>query len=447
MTRPPKDLPMQLDDESRVDALLREELNEPDHTEYALLTDYFAGELSEADRKQVEERLRTDAQFRALADSLQPLWTLPGSVARTPTLVDLALAERTWQTVRKRIGRIYSPALEEKRATVHRRFRMLFGAIGLIILSGIYECYRSQQMPVPVPAMAEHADAPAYEELSTRLPDETQATLLPGAHLSYSHAFSSALERTLNLDGEATFVVAPGPGALVVHGHGVEVTVAKGRFTVEAYNALPIAHVRVQEGVAQVRALAAAGDGQSLTLYAGQGARVGPGQRIKRDDASLAAHPTTIDSAGARTQPASPPQDAVVRGPRALADRGLALVEVIGRDFGQRPRELSFTATDTIDLTFWNPAFWRKHVEPKEFQQALLPLARKAAEQVGAVVWTNYGRDAGVNVIRITFIRMRKESSALLTRDVPDEQLVGVLERQQLETGPPKLMRVTMTQR
>jgi hypothetical protein len=279
------------------------------------------------------------------------------------------------------------------------------------------------------------------------LPDETQVTLLQGAHLSYSHAFSISLERTLNLDGEATFVVAPGPGALVVHGHGVEVTAAKGRFTVEAYNALPIAHVRVQEGVAQVRALAAAGDGQSLTLYAGQGARVGPGQRIKRDDESLAVRPTTIDSAGARTQPASPPQDAVVRGPRALADRGLALVEVIARDFGQRPRELSFTTQDTIDLTFWNPAFWRKRVPPAEFQQVLLPLARKAAEDVSAVVWTNYGRDAGINVIRVTFVRMRKESSALVTRDVPDEELTAVLERKELETGPPKLVSVRMIQR
>ena len=170
-------------------------------------------------------------------------------------------------------------------------------------------------------------------------------------------------------------------------------------------------------------------------------------QSIKRDDESLAAHPTTIDSAGATTQPATPPQDAFVRGPRALADRGLALVETIGRDFGQRPRELSFTGKDTIDVTFWNPAFWRRHVPPEEFPQALLPLVRKAAEQIGAVVWTNYGRDAGITVIRVTFVRMRKESSALATRDVPAEQLTGVLARQQLETGPPKLVSLTMTQR
>ena len=444
------DLSLQSNDDARVDALLREELNEPDHAEYALLTDYFAGELSETDQKQVEERLRTDPEFRALADSLEMLWTLPGSIRRTPTLVERAQAERTWQKLKKRIElaelEIHSPVLEDKRAEQRRRRRRIFAIVAALIGGGLYELFRIQWMPAPVPLLM-HTDAPAYEELSTGLPDETQATLLPGAHLSYSYAFSSSLERTLNLDGEATFVVAPGPGALVVHGHGVEVTVAKGRFTVEAYNALPIAHVRVQEGVAQVRALAAAGDGESLTLYAGQSARVGPGQRIKRDDESRAAHPTTNDSAGATTQPGSPPPDAFVRGPRALADRGFALAAAIARDFGQRPRELSFTAKDTIDLVFWNPAFWRKHVPPAEFQQALLPLARKASEQVGAVVWTNYGRDAGINVIRITFIRMRKESSALLTRDVPDEQLVGVLERQPLENGPPKLMRVTMTQR
>ena len=86
-------------------------------------------------------------------------------------------------------------------------------------------------------------------------------------------------------------------------------------------------------------------------------------------------------------------------------------------------------------------------MQPAEFQKALLPLVRKAAEHVGAIIWTNYGRDAGINVIRITFVRMRKESSALNTRDVPAQEVTGELKRKPLETGPPQLVSVTMRQR
>ena len=38
-------------------------------------------------------------------------------------------------------------------------------------------------------------------------------------------------------------------------------------------------------------------------------------------------------------------------------------------------------------------------------------------EHVGGFVWTTDGRDAGIDVVRITFIRVRRESSSLLTRD------------------------------
>jgi hypothetical protein len=86
-------------------------------------------------------------------------------------------------------------------------------------------------------------------------------------------------------------------------------------------------------------------------------------------------------------------------------------------------------------------------MKSKEFPQASLPLVRKAAEHVGGFVWSTYGRDAGIDVIRVTFVRMRKVSSARLTRDVPAQEVIGQLTRKQLETGPPKLVSLTMTQR
>jgi hypothetical protein len=434
-----------------VDAEVRAELSEPDHADYALITDYLADELSAADRERVEERLRTDAAFRALAEPLIMVWSQPRAIDREPTPADRMEAERAWKKLAARIEleeqRIHSPALEKKRAKQRRRHRTIFGFIFTTLVAGLLEWFHLQHMPIPQPSFLEHTDAPAYEKRFARLPDETQVTLLPGSHLSYSHLFAGSYERTLNLDGEGTFVVAPGPGALVVHGRGVEVRAGQGRFTVQAYDVVPITYVTVQEGHAQVQALTAVGNGENLTLYAGQSARVGPGQRIERVDGAIPAEPTKIDSGGSKTERATLTQDAFVRGPRALADRGLALVEAIGHDFGERPHELAFTGRDTIDITFWNPAFWRSDTRSQEFPQASLPLVRKAASHVGGFVWTSYGRDAGIDVIRVTFVRMRRESSALLTRLVPAQEVTGQLTRKQLEAGPPQLVSLTMTQR
>lgn len=141
------------------------------------------------------------------------------------------------------------------------------------------------------------------------------------------------------------------------------------------------------------------------------------------------------------------PPDAIVRGPRELAPRGFALIDSIERNFGQRPHELAFTGKDTIDVTFWNPAFWRSDMQSKEFPQESLPLVRNAAERVGGFVWRIYGRDAGIDVIRVTFVRMRSVSSPRVTGDVPAQEVTGQLIRKQLETGPPKLVSLTLTPR
>jgi hypothetical protein len=86
-------------------------------------------------------------------------------------------------------------------------------------------------------------------------------------------------------------------------------------------------------------------------------------------------------------------------------------------------------------------------MQSKEFPQASLPVVRKAAERIGGILWTSYGRDAGINVIRITFVRMRRVSTALTTSDVPAQEVTGQLTRKQLETGPPQLVSLTMSER
>ena len=143
----------------------------------------------------------------------------------------------------------------------------------------------------------------------------------------------------------------------------------------------------------------------------------------------------------------SVPPDAVVRGPRELAPRGFALIDSIQRDFGERPRELAFTAKDTIDITFQNPAFWRNDMQSKEFPDASLPLVREAALHVGGFVWRTYARDAGIDVIRVTFVRILRVSNSHFTGDVPVQEVVAQLARKQLETGPPQLVSLTLNPR
>lgn len=90
---------------------------------------------------------------------------------------------------------------------------------------------------------------------------------------------------------------------------------------------------------------------------------------------------------------------------------------------------------------------WRDDIQSKEFPRGSLPLVRQAAEHVGGLVWSSYGRDARINVIRVTFVRLYRDSTARLTRDVPVQEVVGQLTRKQFETGPPRLVTLTLTQR
>ena len=70
------------------DDVVRAELREPDTEDYGLVTRYLAGELSPVDRERVEERLRTDPKFRALAEPLIAIWKLPLPLDREPDRFD-----------------------------------------------------------------------------------------------------------------------------------------------------------------------------------------------------------------------------------------------------------------------------------------------------------------------------------------------------------------------
>jgi len=298
-----------------------------------------------------------------------------------------------------------------------------------------------------------HIDALVDEERFARLPDETRVTLVPGSHLTYSRLFSRSDERTLTLDGMGTFIVAPGRrGALTVEGGGVSVKLSEGRFMVVAYNAMPVAFVRVYEGRAEVRARSLYGLSQRLTLRAGQAARVGPGLQMDREDVPIPAAaapatpkeapapvatdsakrkearaPVATDSAKQKATAALPRRSVIVAPETALAD-------AIARDFGERPREITFGKRDTINILFWNPTFWQSDMESKELPMQSLPLVRQSAKHVAQFVWNTFGRKAGFQSVYIAFIRVIHDQKFLdPTHELPVQEVSSFFTRGNLE--------------
>src|SRR5690348_10623452 len=88
---PERDGSIELYDEE-LEAAVRAEIG-PEYDEYALITDYLAGELSPADQERVKERLRTDPKFRALAEPLIMVWNRSVPPDREEDLADTVEAE------------------------------------------------------------------------------------------------------------------------------------------------------------------------------------------------------------------------------------------------------------------------------------------------------------------------------------------------------------------
>ena len=69
---------------------------------------------------------------------------------------------------------------------------------------------------------------------------------------------------------------------------------------------------------------------------------------------------------------------------------------------------------------------------------------RGAAEEV----WARYGRDAGINVIRVKFVRVRRDRVTSTMSELKDAQEVSAqFTRQQLESGQLDGVQLTIVQR
>src|SRR5690242_2164180 len=122
--------------------------------------------------------------------------------------------------------------------------------------------------------------------------------------------------------------------------------------------------------------------------------------------------------------------------PAELASRAPALADGMTRELGEGARMIAFGGRDTIKIVFWNPKVWRDDMDSKVLPDKSVPMVRAAMKDVAANVWTTFGRDAGVQLIRVAFVRVvhdRKYTEPI--RERPAQELSGLFSRQMLETG------------
>jgi len=267
-------------DDARLDARLRAELGD-DYDDYVLITDYLSGALSAEDRARVEERLRTDDRFGDFAAPLRRAWRFPRARDRKEDPLD---AELAWQKIKAQIELeevgAHTRELEDRPTILRRHWPTLVAVCGILITAVVEFWQHPLPRWNPAPQVFINADTAGSRDLSLTLPDSTQLRLAPGSHVNYARWFSKD-ERTLFVDGEATFTVPRGSGeTLVVKGVNFEVRASAGSFTVHAFSHDPFAYVQVNEGTADVRGRTVYYEGAVMTLRAGEGVRIGPGIRV-----------------------------------------------------------------------------------------------------------------------------------------------------------------------
>ena len=131
--------------------------------------------------------------------------------------------------------------------------------------------------------------------------------------------------------------------------------------------------------------------------------------------------------------------------PRELASRAPALADGIAREFGQRPRTIAFAGRDTIRIVFWNPRIWQDDMDSKVLPQKSLPLISAATTNVAAYVWKAIGREAGVSLIDVQFVRVVHDAKYLRpTHEVPAEVVSGPMSRQMIESGQEPMLGILL---
>ena len=231
--------------------------------DFALISDYVAGALSEIEAAAVRTRLDSDPAFRERAEPLLLAWQVP---TRTQPGTREAL-ERRWLELRRRTGMPPVPGqiedidrlaqfqarVEQRHANMLRERVMVFATVLVFLMAiplvGVWLSDRpAAEPPTPSQLMEEIV---ARRGVTGVLPDGSVAELVGQSTLRYATGF--ALGRTVELRGEAMFRVSSmGGQPFTVMTTDAEIWVTGTNFSVNAQENAPTI-VSVREGSVSVR--------------------------------------------------------------------------------------------------------------------------------------------------------------------------------------------------
>lgn len=284
-----------------------------DPPDWRALDAWLAGSATPHDLDTVTRWMAADPRHAAFAESLRAV-AITRDATRAPDV------DRGWAAVqaRMRAAERERTVIAMPRSRLAGRYRRTMGvgiAAAVTAIVG-WQAYARSTVELT---------APTGTQVTRMLPDGTTITLDAGSHASYRRRFTSS--REISLDGSGLFVVRHDAShPFRVRANGGVITDVGTRFVVNAYRELDHVDVAVTEGIVT---LGAADDSRTLTLTAGQSARLvtkGAHSLERRDDGTAIASWTT----GSLVFADVPLGDVVVRlgreygTPIRLADSALA---------------------------------------------------------------------------------------------------------------------------
>ncbi len=247
----------------------------------------FADELSADEAAALRAWIDESAERQVTAARLHEVWTLTGGAPRTwNAAAGLASVHRRVEgETGVVVGRVSGSAFTEQRRS--HRWKVATGvaaAAAILVAGGLW---LEEQVPNP-PVAAATAAWTEYstrrgQRLSLRLQDGTLATLAPGSRLWQSPVYGMT-DRTLRLDGEASFVVTHDAARpFAVYTARAVARDLGTKFLVRAYANDPSTDVVVAEGVVAVGREAASRPTASSAPLSADSVVLRPGERARID--------------------------------------------------------------------------------------------------------------------------------------------------------------------
>jgi transmembrane sensor len=250
----------------------------------------FAGELPEDEAHALGEWIDADVERRAAVERMREVWGLTGVAVRSWD-AEAGLAAIQRRTTGE-LGRVIAQVGERSpfAAMPARRRQWLAGvaaaAAAVFLTAGgmaIWDIRSRSLIADRAPSAFTEYAARRGQRLALRLQDGTLVTLAPASTLRQPATYGRT-DRTLYLDGEASFVVTHDAAwPFAVHTAQAVARDLGTRFVVRAYAADSVTEVVVAEGSVAVRGSpdAAPGRADSAVLGRGQGARLTPDGKLQ----------------------------------------------------------------------------------------------------------------------------------------------------------------------